>query len=56
MNKIKKLFSEELAVINIGVKGFQESLDKQNIKTLHVDWKPSASGDKRVLDILSKIM
>lgn len=34
------LFDEELKVINIGLKSFKETLDKNNVQSAQVDWKP----------------
>ena len=55
MAKINELFQEKLKVINIGLESFNENLKKQNIKTVHVDWKPPARGNKKMLSLLDKL-
>ena len=55
MVKINKLFQQELKIINIGLESFNENLKKQNIKTVHVDWKPPARGNKKMLSLLDKL-
>ncbi|MEM3403256.1 MAG: fdrA domain protein [Nitrososphaeria archaeon] len=55
MGHKKSIFNEEIKVISIGIKDFYDSLMLQNVKTLHVDWRPPASGDKHVLDLLDRI-
>jgi hypothetical protein len=50
------LINEPLVVINIGLKGFSESLEMQSVDVLQVDWVPPAGGDKELMDILDKIL
>ena len=45
-SKILKLFSSELVVVNVGPKLFAEAIDKQGYRTIQVDWKPPAGGDR----------
>jgi hypothetical protein len=52
-DNIKALFSSELVVINVGPRIFAEALETQGVKTIQVDWRPIAGGDKEVEDILS---
>ena len=35
-----KLFKQEPAVINIGVKPFADGVKDQGVKTVHLAWKP----------------
>lgn len=51
--KIMKLFQSELVVVNVGPKLFAEALEKQGYKTVQVDWKPIAGGDREMQDILA---
>lgn len=37
---MKDLFTGELKVINIGLKSFKDTLDAQNVSSVHVDWRP----------------
>ena len=55
MTRINELFQEELKIINMGLQSFKENLKKQNIKTVHVDWKPPAGGNKKMLSLLDKL-
>jgi len=53
--RCQPFFGEELAVVNIGVKTFYEDIRKQNIKVVHVDWKPPAGGDLKITALLDKL-
>ena len=50
--KIMNLFRSELVVLNVGPKLFAEALEKQNFRTVQVDWKPIAGGDREMQAIL----
>lgn len=51
--KILKLFQSELVVVNVGPRLFAEALEKQNYRTILVDWKPVAGGDREMQEILT---
>ncbi len=51
-DNILKLFQSELVVVNVGPKLFAEALEKQGYKTLQVEWKPVAGGDREMQEIL----
>lgn len=53
---ISDLFKKELKVINVGLKSFKESLEKEGFKVVHLDWKPPAGGDEEALEALRKLM
>jgi hypothetical protein len=55
MTRINELFQEELKVINMGLQSFEENLKEQNVKTVQVDWKPPAGGNKKMLSLLDKL-
>ena len=40
-------------MVNVGPKLFAEALEKQGYKTVQVDWKPIAGGDREMQDILA---
>ena len=44
-----------VAGINIGLESFFDSLKEQGAEVVQVDWRPPASGDERLMDILSKM-
>lgn len=46
MSKTKELLGEELKVIDLGLESFHDSLKKQGVEVLHVDWRPPAPGAK----------
>ena len=50
--KIMNLFRSELVEVNVGPKLFAEALEKQNFRTVQVDWKPIAGGDREMQAIL----
>ena len=52
-DKILRLFRSELIVVNVGPKSFSDVLEKQGYKTLQVDWKPDAGGDKKMQELLA---
>jgi FdrA protein len=44
-----------VAAINIGLESFFDSLSDQGAEVVQVDWRPPASGDERLMNILSKM-
>ena len=56
MPRSKNLFQErELQVINIGLMNFYSSVKSQDVACVHVDWRPPAGGNPKLLDILSRL-
>jgi hypothetical protein len=43
-------------VINLGLKGFGESMEKQGVDVVQVDWSPPAGGDEQMIDLLEKLL
>ena len=56
MEKILKLFSSELKVINVGLELFKYELKEQGVKVALVAWKPLPKLEKEYEDILLKIL
>ena len=54
-NRITELFTSELQVVNIGLEVFYEAVRSQNVPCIHVDWKPSAGGDPRLMELLETL-
>jgi hypothetical protein len=54
--KNKDILNEPLVMINIGLKGFAEALEAQDVDVLQVDWVPPAGGDQELMDILEKLL
>ena len=52
---VNDLFKQELKVINLGLKSFQNDLKSQGVTVVQVNWKPKAGGKKNMLDLLSKL-
>ena len=48
-------FDGQFSAINVGLASFYESLSGQGAQTVHVDWKPPASGNQELADILAKM-
>ncbi len=53
---IEKILSGYLIVINVGVRGFAESLEAQEIDVVHIDWNPPAGGDQEMIDLLENLL
>ena len=54
--KIEKILSGHLIVINIGLKGFAESLAEQEVDVAQIDWTPPAGGDQELIDLLENLL
>ena len=51
----RQLFDLPLKVINLGLPAFAQALTDQEVPVLHVDWRPPAGGDAKLLDVLRKL-
>ncbi|NCQ19687.1 MAG: DUF1116 domain-containing protein, partial [Ignavibacteria bacterium] len=49
---MNKLFENELKVINIGLKSFNETLDERKVSSVQVDWKPPLISDSSLFDVI----
>jgi hypothetical protein len=56
VDKILKLFSSELKVINIGLEIFNDALKAQGVNSVQVSWQPAPKLEKEYEDILQRIM
>jgi len=56
VEKILKLFSSELKVINIGLEIFGDALKAQRVDVVQVSWQPPPKLEKEYEDILSKML
>ena len=52
---INTLFSEKLAVVNLGAEIFKNDLAAQGVPAVHVDWKPPAGGDVSLMNALDSL-
>ncbi len=55
MDKITKMLSGNLQVASFGLQSFSDALTTQNVKVAHIDWKPPAGGDMKMLSMLSML-
>jgi hypothetical protein len=55
MGKINELFESELKVVNLGLESFKDSVQAQGVEALHVDWKPPAGGNNKIIAMLDKL-
>jgi FdrA protein len=49
------LLETPLNVVNLGLEGFAQDLERHGVPVIHVDWSPPARGDARLADLLSKL-
>lgn len=49
------LIAGRTRVINIGLELFERSLDALGVPAVHVDWRPPATGDARLADLLARL-
>ncbi len=49
---MSQIFQSELKVINIGLRSFKETLDKQNVRAVHVDWRPPLIVDNTAMAVI----
>ena len=54
MNRIEKLFNLRLKVISLGIEVFSEVLQKCQVEVVHLDWRPPAGGDKKLIYVSAK--
>jgi hypothetical protein len=55
MSKVNELFKTELKVVNIGLESFYDDLKEQGVPVIHVNWRPTAGGNKKLASLLSRL-
>ena len=55
MGKTYPLFTQSIAVANIGIETFEEALSHQKADFVHVDWRPPAGGNVKLAEILQRL-
>ena len=45
---VNKLFEQDLQVINVGLSSFADSIQQTGGKSLQLDWRPPAAGDRKI--------
>ena len=53
---IDELLRGPLVVVSVGLRGFAESLEEQEVDVVQVDWTPPAGGDREMIDLLGKLL
>ena len=53
---VKKLFGEELKVVNVGLKIFYDDLKRQGVKTVHVNYQPPPKLEEELAKALEKVL
>jgi hypothetical protein len=51
---IKDLFSEELKIVNIGLRSFKETLDHLGVEAVQVDWKPPIDVSPAAIEVIAR--
>ena len=54
--KIGKILTSELKVVNIGLELFKDALEAQHVPVVQVTWEKPVKLEKEYEDILSKIL
>ncbi|MEJ2597269.1 MAG: acyl-CoA synthetase FdrA [Anaerolineales bacterium] len=49
------VLNKPLAAINVGLESFMESLTIQQAQAIHVDWRPAAGGNEKLMSILERM-
>lgn len=52
---IMQLLTQTPVIINVGLEGFANDLDDQNVTVVQLDWRPPAGGDAELADLLSRL-
>jgi acetoin utilization deacetylase AcuC-like enzyme len=58
MTKVKKilnLFREDLVVVNLGLDTFADTLRKEQVKVIQMNWRPPAGGNQSLIALLDKL-
>ncbi|MGA2974559.1 MAG: hypothetical protein ABSF77_04545 [Spirochaetia bacterium] len=51
-----ELLGEKPVFVNLGVRGFAESLRGAGFEVVHVEWSPPAGGDPELAAVLDELM
>jgi len=55
VEKINKLFNQDLVVVNMGLESFADNLKKEGARAIQVNWKPPAGGNAKMAALLDKL-
>ena len=51
-----ELLKRSPVVVNIGVGDFAETLRRQSVRVIQVNWSPPAGGDTEMMNLLGKLL
>lgn len=54
--RFDEVIGAKAVFVNLGVRGFAESLRNAGFEVVHVDWSPPAGGDLEMSAILDELM
>jgi FdrA protein len=49
------MLKKPLQAINVGLESFAQNMIIQGVPTVHVDWKPPAGGNEKLMSILQRM-
>jgi FdrA protein len=52
---IRRLLAQPPRIINIGLRGFAETLLERGAQVVHYDWRPVAGGDRRLQELVDAL-
>ena len=55
VKKILKLFREDLVVVNMGLDTFADTLRKEQVRVVQMNWRPPAGGNQRLIRLLDSL-
>lgn len=55
VEKINKLFNQDLVAVNMGLESFADNLKKEGVRVMQMNWKPPAGGNARMAALLAKL-
>ncbi len=53
---LQDMLRDGIVAVNLGLREFGESLEKQGVTVAHVEWTPPAGGDQEMIDLLDKLL
>jgi hypothetical protein len=54
--EIDDLLDRPLVVVNVGLKDFADSMERQGVDVVQVDWVPPAGGDPEMIELLDRLI
>lgn len=55
VEKINKLFNQDLAAVSMGLESFADNLKKEGVRVVQMNWKPPAGGNAKMAALLAKL-